>query len=46
MTEYINKQELLAKIESDMATGKLSQKDGNRLIRYIMQAATEEEVYQ
>ena len=42
MTEYINKQELLAKIEIDMAVGNISQKDGNRLIRYIMQLTSEE----
>lgn len=41
MNEFIK--EILARIEVDMATGKLSQADGNRLERYVMQLTAEED---
>ena len=36
LSKYINKNELLAEIETDIETGKLPAVTGNLLIRYIM----------
>jgi len=40
MSEIINK--LLAKIETDMAEGNISRKEGDKLIRYMMQVTAED----
>ena len=43
MNEYVNKHDLLAQIETDIAEGKLPTVTGNLLIRYINNLETVEQ---